>query len=74
MMSEGNEQNSRPKKSPTLKTKKRTELKMGRLVLGSIGSTDAVIGGTLVATRVRQLTVASKIMIVGGKWPQKICA
>lgn len=45
IMSGGHEQNSRPKKSPTLKIKKWRELKMRRLVVGSIGSTDTVMGG-----------------------------
>jgi len=45
MISGGHEQTSLPEKSPTLKTKKCRELKMRRLVAGSIGSTDTVIGG-----------------------------
>ena len=45
VISGGHEQTSRPKTSPTLKTKKWRELKMRRLVDGSIGSTDTVIGG-----------------------------
>ena len=45
MTSGGHEQTSRPKKSPTLKTRKWRELKIRRLVAGSIGSTDTVTGG-----------------------------
>ena len=47
MIRGGQEQTSRPKKSPMLKKKKWRELKMSRLVAESIGSTDTVIGGNI---------------------------
>ena len=41
---------------------------MGRLVLGSIGGTDAVIGGTLIATRV---CVCFSIILHSARWPEE---
>ena len=58
MISGGHVQTSRPKTSPTLKTKKCRELKMRRLVAASIGSIDTVIGGNT-DCNARQVTLDS---------------